>query len=111
MGRREFDVAIVEYQRALAVDPNHRNAKAGLGVALQKVGRYLESSRLLEQVLPSPNTDNDSTLPQELALAYVALGREQQADTLLHRYYPASLVSQIKETIRIRLTNLPRPVM
>ena len=107
MGRRDFGAAVSAYEQALAIDPNNAIAIGGLGLALQKVGRYSESAALLERALPPLNSD--SAIPEELALAYIATGQEDRADALLGRNYPANVAASIKETIRIRLKRLPPP--
>jgi tetratricopeptide (TPR) repeat protein len=96
-GRRSYEVAVVEYQQALTIDQSLFPAIEGLGVALQYLGRYSESAKVLERA--SPPFPYESLLPQHLALAYLALGQKQKAETLLRNHYPAKLVPLIMEQV------------
>lgn len=104
MARRDYQRALTEYQKLLAADPTDLEAAAGVGSALLRLGRYKEAAQTFERALPP--TRSDSLVPQELALAYLALGEEAQAEAILRRYYLPNVVPEIVAGLRQQLKGL-----
>jgi hypothetical protein len=105
MTQRQYRTALATYEQLLASNPNDLEATAGVGMALLLSGRYAESVKFLERVLPP--LGQDSTVPRDLALAYVAVGDEAKAEALLRRYYTPNVISTIRNGIREQLTRMP----
>jgi TolB-like protein/Tfp pilus assembly protein PilF len=78
--QKQYEQAIAEMERAIAVDPNRADGYAGLAEALSRVGRPKEALGLAEQAmrLGPPAYTVDSYL-ESLGVAYYWAGRLEEA--------------------------------
>jgi predicted Zn-dependent protease len=79
---RRPDEAIPLLQRALELAPGDPTNQAALGSAFLQRGSFAEAAPLIEAQLPG---DRDGSLHVQLARAYTALGRREEAAALLSR--------------------------
>jgi predicted Zn-dependent protease len=105
LGHSDWTGALAQFQQMVAIDPTSQEAHAGMGSALLQLGRFAEAAMELEQALPEDR--EESVVPQDLALAYVAMGFRDRADTLLRRYYQPSRLPGILADILERAERLP----
>ena len=64
-GQPEEAVRVLQ-QEALAVEPENRNARAMLGLALRFAGRNHDSRRVFEQLIAENDDDSSARLAREL---------------------------------------------
>jgi tetratricopeptide (TPR) repeat protein len=107
MTRRDYAAAMDHYQRLALVDPDDVRGPAGMGAVLLRLGRYSEAATSLERAL-TLRQGVDSTLREDLAVAYVAMGQDAKAESMLQQHYPGPLVAQILGGARQRLRQLPK---
>jgi hypothetical protein len=100
--RRDHAAALALYQRMVALDPADLGSYAGMGTVLVELGRYAEAVIALERVLPTPGR-GESLTPEVLAVAYVGLGRDAEAEDLLRRTRPASAIPALMANARARV--------
>ncbi len=80
---RDFDRALEEMRRALAISATYAPALFGSGRILTAMGRYDDAIRNIRSAIgPSPVPDNPGWLAG-LALAYSMAGRTEEAETCL----------------------------
>ena len=99
--------ALRQFQLMAAIAPDDPRAHAGIGMALLQLGRFADAALELERALPKSEKEN-STVPQELAVAYLAMGQEVRAVAVLRRFYVASSVPEILVHSRERARRLPK---
>ena len=104
MQRNDYTAALDHYR--LVAQFNPRQGRVGMGVALTNLGRYGEAITVLEQVMAG-SISPDSLVPQHLALAYVAAGREDSAERLLRQRHPQDAASATLTQLRERAKRLP----
>jgi len=104
MQRNDYTAALDHYR--LVAQFNPRQGRVGMGVALTNLGRYVEAIAVLEQVMAG-SISPDSLVPQHLALAYVAAGREDSAERLLRQRYSPEAVAATLTQARERAKRLP----
>ncbi len=71
------------FRKALALKPDHTNARAGLGRALIMAGEYEEGVPLLRQVLTTPPQPWFGRMRMDLAFALLEQGRHTEAREVL----------------------------
>jgi hypothetical protein len=100
--RRDNPAALALYQQMAALDPADLAPYVGMGNVLVELGRYGEAVIVLERVLPTLGR-GESLTPEVLAVAYVGLGRDAQAEELLRRTRPAAAIPGIMANARARV--------
>jgi len=70
-------------ERALALNPDLVAARASLGLALSRLGKFAQAVPLLEKAL---DLDDDGSLHYQLARAYQAAGQADKARTAMAQY-------------------------
>lgn len=76
---RQFANAIVEFQRALELDPGFAPARVGLGFTYSGLGRFDEAIRAMEEAEP----DSAMTSNAVVGAVYAWAGRRKHARTIL----------------------------
>jgi hypothetical protein len=101
-------VAVAEYRALLQADPTDwRTGYAGLGLALVAARQFKEGAAALEVVLPLVLNEK-SSIPHDLAYAYMALGDEANASRVLRMVVPESQLTARLERLRALVRTLPR---
>ena len=93
LGQKQYESAIAEMERAIALDPNDAGNYAGLAEGLSRVGRADEALRAAEQALRLKPLTADQHLSSVGATYYLA-GRPEEAIAPLKQYltrYPNHL--------------------
>jgi tetratricopeptide (TPR) repeat protein len=84
--KNQYDQAIVEGERAIALDPNDAGSYAGLAEGLSRVGRADEALRAAEQALHlKPLLAVDRHL-SSIGIAYYLAGRPEEAIASLKQF-------------------------
>ena len=92
--QKQYEQAIVEMERAIALDPHNATGYALLAEVLSFVGRSEEAVRMVEQALRRKPLVVDSHLAS-VGVAYSLAGRPEEAITPLKQYltrYPNILM-------------------
>jgi tetratricopeptide (TPR) repeat protein len=77
-GDDKLDEAILNYKKALEIDPNYQDALHGLGMALFNSGRADEAIAAAKKLI---EIDNDDILAHtSLSMFYQSLGRIEEAE-------------------------------
>lgn len=106
-GRKNYEAALVELRNVVRERPTDPEAHAGIGVMLLKRGRFQEAAAELETALALLGAGGyHSVLPQDLAVAYIALGRDADAELLIRQSFGERLLPRIMEVVKKRATNL-----
>lgn len=99
--RKDYEDAARQFQLMTVADPHSVEAFAGLGNALMQLGRFSGAVRAFEQAIErAAGITGSSLLPRDLALAYMAAGREPDAEQVLRRYHSPDQVQQLLQQIR-----------
>ena len=77
--RGEFERAIAEYQRAVAIDPRHAMALINMGVANRNLGRMDRAIACYQQALALPDGSSSVEAHLNLGIAYFSLHRIDEA--------------------------------
>jgi tetratricopeptide (TPR) repeat protein len=114
----DFDTAVVQFEKALAVNPAYTEALLSLSITLNEVGRYEEAKdayrRANASIAPPAHEEvaqgnlfrgKIANLHAELAELYLALG---QADDSIREYRQALAVAPGFPDLRIRLAAVLR---
>lgn len=83
--KQQYDPAIAEGERAIALDPNNARSYAWLAETLSRVGRSEKAVRMVEQALRHKPLIADSYLSSVGATYYLA-GQPEEAIAPLKRY-------------------------
>jgi tetratricopeptide (TPR) repeat protein len=100
---RDFRGALEIFTRFLKEFPGDVGAYGGAGTALLELGRFDEAVTMLERAMTARPGD---AIPARRAAAYVGMGQENRARTLLERYVPASDLPAELEQARQRAANI-----
>jgi tetratricopeptide (TPR) repeat protein len=84
--RRQSTEAIRRFQQAVAIDPTETDAHFQLGRIAYEQGRFQEALAHLQTVLQQDEKHSLSEIHRELAAAYLALGRPEDARRELEIY-------------------------
>jgi tetratricopeptide (TPR) repeat protein len=83
--QKQYEPAIAEMERAIALDPNMANGYAGLAETLSRVGRSEEALQMVEQALHLKPFAADNHL-DGVGLAYYLAGKPEEAIVPLKQY-------------------------
>ena len=103
--REDYAKALSEFRLMNAVKQGDVNAEVGMGNALLHLGRFAEAAAALEMAW---KRGPDRHVGATLALAYVAVGRTNEADALVRRLYSPEAAREVSERIRQSAAALPR---
>ncbi len=84
LGKRQFEQAIAEGERAVSLAPNNADAAVTLGEILNCVGRGQEAIRLVEQAIRL-NPHYPASYLVALGMAYMNTGQYEEAIAILKR--------------------------
>src|SRR5262249_50553234 len=91
--QKQYEPAIAEMERAIALDPNQANGYAFLAETLSRVGRSEEDLRMVEQALRLKPLSADNHL-NSVGVAYYLAGKPEEAIVPLKQFlahYPNAL--------------------
>jgi tetratricopeptide (TPR) repeat protein len=89
------------YERLIILEPQNPHYHAGLATVFLRLRRYEQAAEHFERALPivvGPDAPR-TTVPQSLALAYVAMGREDKAVEIVRQFITAD-EKKIPEVLR-----------
>lgn len=89
----QFEKAMRLYEKLVTLEPENPGYDGGLGEAYLRLGKYEKAVEHYEKALPDP------IIPARLALAYIAIGREDKAVEIIRRFI-ATDEKQIPEVMR-----------
>ena len=99
--QRQYDAAIGDYQKALAKDPDHWQARRQLGLAYVRTGQYDKAIGELEKVLAQRPDEPDATYYLGLA----RLGKEDRAKAVeTWKSYKNTENPEVADAIRRQVT-------
>jgi TolB-like protein/class 3 adenylate cyclase/Flp pilus assembly protein TadD len=85
LAQKQYDQAIAEMERAIALDPNLANGYAFLAEVLSRVGRSKDALQMVEQALRLKPLSADNHL-NSVGVAYYLAGRPEEAVAPLQRF-------------------------
>ena len=89
--QKQYEQALAEMERVIALDPNEADGYAGLAEVLSRVGRPEEAIGMVEQALRRKPFVADGHLIS-VGIAYYLAGRPEEAIAPLKQYLPATLI-------------------
>jgi tetratricopeptide repeat protein len=98
-----FSRALEAYRRMASVDPADVTAQLGIGRTLILLGSFREAAVVLEPVWLKYRSRDAA---DRLVVAYIALGREAEAQALASQVYPPQRIAQFMEQSRAMAKNL-----
>jgi hypothetical protein len=103
----QHQAALREFQSMAAEDPGSSDALAGMGSAFMELGRFADAAQAWERAVSarSPAT-GESLLPKRLAVAYMALGRDADAERVLRQHYAPEQIGQMIDEARVTAKRL-----
>jgi tetratricopeptide (TPR) repeat protein len=84
--QKQYEQALAEMERAIALDPNSADSYAGLAEVLSHMGRSEEAVRMVEQALRRKPLVVDQHL-NSVGTAYYLAGRPEEAIAPLKQYF------------------------
>lgn len=103
MIREDYADALAHFQQMAAANPQDSAGEAGTGWALLNLGRFREAAAALEHVW---SRNRSRFAAKQLAVAYVALGRDAEAEALVNFLYRPALAKQELEGVRLSAKTL-----
>jgi hypothetical protein len=105
--RGQHQAALREFQSMEAEDPANVDALAGMGSAFMELGRFAEAAQAWERAVSVPSSARGPSLfPKRLALAYMALGRDADAERVLRQHYAPEQIGQMIDEARVAAKRL-----
>jgi tetratricopeptide (TPR) repeat protein len=98
--RDDAAAALTPLIEMLRADPNDLDALSGSALAFLDLRRYREAAAAFERLLPRVPVGERTTVFEDAAFAYVALGLEARAEAILTTRYGASEAK--RRMVRIR---------
>jgi len=98
-----FSGALDAYRRMASIDPADVTAQLGRGRTLILLGSFREAAVVLEPVWLKHRSRDAADW---LVIAYIALGREAEAQALAIHVHPAEQIPQFMEQSRAKAKNL-----
>lgn len=103
MIRQDYTDALAHFQQMAAANPQDPAGEAGTGWALLNLGRFREAAAALEHVW---SRNRSRFAAKQLAVAYVALGRDAEAEALVNFLYRPAVAKQELQGVRLSAKTL-----
>jgi Tetratricopeptide repeat len=94
----DYTAALAHYQQMAAANPGNPAGEAGTGWALLQLGRFREAATALEHVW---SRNRSRFAASQLAVAYVALGRDAEAAALVNYLYGPAVAPEVLARVRV----------
>ena len=102
--RGDVDAALAAYQRVIAIEPNHVDARVGIAGLLGLMGRYADAGNLLLPLIDSGDASNSGLITYgHLAHHF---DRVDEAIDLLHRHLESDLEDNTRAKLSFALASL-----
>ena len=103
MMRQDYTDALAHFQQMAAANPQDPAGEAGTGWALLNLGRFREAAAALERVW---SRNRSRFAAKQLAVAYVALGRDAEAEALVNFLYRPAVAKEELQGVRLSAKTL-----